>query len=159
MFSFRLFPAKWKQIPPFCHLLFSMEMMQPIRTRALSHARGLSMCTHLTAVEPTCQQDPMKLESFKKQTQIFRKKKNCTTIKHRISVSLWSFTRFNYQRAKCFKGRDIPWRMVLKIGMRKWVKVACTFLRLVTQCIPNQFFFFTTPNFNWTALLGSFILR
>ena len=49
--------------------------MQPIRTRALSHARGLSMCTHLTAVEPTCQQDPMKLESFKKQTQIFRKKK------------------------------------------------------------------------------------
>ena len=29
-----------------------MEMVQPIPTRAQSHARGLSMRTHLTAVEP-----------------------------------------------------------------------------------------------------------
>ena len=29
-----------------------MEMVTPIPTRALSHARGLSMHTHLTAVEP-----------------------------------------------------------------------------------------------------------
>ena len=29
-----------------------MEMVQPIPTRALSRARGLSMRTHLTAVEP-----------------------------------------------------------------------------------------------------------
>ena len=32
-------------------LAFSMEMVQPIPTRALSHARGLSMRTHLTAVD------------------------------------------------------------------------------------------------------------
>ena len=31
-------------------LVFSMEMVQPIPTRALSHARGLSTRTHLTAV-------------------------------------------------------------------------------------------------------------
>ena len=35
-----------------CSLLFSMEMVQLIPTRALSHARGLSMRTHLTAVRP-----------------------------------------------------------------------------------------------------------
>ena len=38
-------------LPPFCRLLFSMER-QPIPTRALSHARGLSLRTHLTAVVP-----------------------------------------------------------------------------------------------------------
>ena len=37
-------------LPPFWHLFVSMEMMQPIPTHALSHARGLSMPTHLTAV-------------------------------------------------------------------------------------------------------------
>ena len=36
-------------LPPFRRLLFCMEM-QPIPTRALSHARGLSMRTHFTAV-------------------------------------------------------------------------------------------------------------
>ena len=39
-------------LPPFCRLLFSMEMVQPIPTCALSHTRGLSMRTHLTAVKP-----------------------------------------------------------------------------------------------------------
>ena len=34
-----------------CSLLFSMEMVTPIPTRALSHARGLSMRTHLTTVD------------------------------------------------------------------------------------------------------------
>ena len=38
-------------LPPFCRLFVSMEMVQPIPTRALSRARGLSMRTHLTAVE------------------------------------------------------------------------------------------------------------
>ena len=37
-------------LPPFCRLFVSMEMVQPIPTRALSCARGLSMRTHLTAV-------------------------------------------------------------------------------------------------------------
>ena len=40
-------------LPPFCRLFVSMEMVQPIPTRALSRARGLSMRTHLTAVECT----------------------------------------------------------------------------------------------------------
>ena len=31
-------------------LAFSMEMVQPIPTRALSHTRGVSMRTHLTGV-------------------------------------------------------------------------------------------------------------
>ena len=39
-------------LPPFCRLFVSMEMVQPIPTRALSRARGLSMRTHLTTVEP-----------------------------------------------------------------------------------------------------------
>ena len=38
-------------LPPFCRLFDSVEMVQPIPTRALSRARGLSMRTHLTAVE------------------------------------------------------------------------------------------------------------
>ena len=38
-------------LPPFWRLLVSMEMVQSIPTRALSRARGLSMRTHLTAVE------------------------------------------------------------------------------------------------------------
>ena len=52
------YPRKMKtntrnlNLPPFCRLLVSMEMVQPIPTRALSRARGLSMRTHLTAVEP-----------------------------------------------------------------------------------------------------------
>ena len=37
--------------PPFWRLLVSIEMIQSIPTRALSRARGLSMRTHLTAVE------------------------------------------------------------------------------------------------------------
>ena len=37
-------------LPPFCRLFVSMEMVQLIPTRALSRARGLSMRTHLTAV-------------------------------------------------------------------------------------------------------------
>ena len=37
-------------LPRFCRLLVSMEMVQLIPKRALSHARGLSMRTHLTAV-------------------------------------------------------------------------------------------------------------
>ena len=36
-------------LPPFCRLFVSMEMVQPIPSRALSRARGLSMRTHLTA--------------------------------------------------------------------------------------------------------------
>ena len=40
-------------LPPFCRLFVSMEIVQPIPTRALSRARGLSMRTHLTAVECT----------------------------------------------------------------------------------------------------------
>ena len=41
-------------LPPFWPLFVSMEMVQPIPTRALSRARGLSMRTHLTgpAVDP-----------------------------------------------------------------------------------------------------------
>ena len=41
-------------LPPFWRLFVSMEMVQPIPTRALSRARGLSMRTHLTgpAVDP-----------------------------------------------------------------------------------------------------------
>ena len=38
-------------LPPFWRLLVSIEMVQSIPTRALSHARGLSMRTHLTAVD------------------------------------------------------------------------------------------------------------
>ena len=38
-------------LPPFCRLFVSMEMLQPIPSRALSRARGLSMRIHLTAVE------------------------------------------------------------------------------------------------------------
>ena len=38
-------------LPPFCRLFVSMEMVQSIPTRALSRARGLSMRTHLTAVK------------------------------------------------------------------------------------------------------------
>ena len=38
-------------LPPFWHLFISIEMVQSIPTRALSRARGLSMRTHLTAVE------------------------------------------------------------------------------------------------------------
>ena len=38
-------------LPPFCHLFVSMEMVQTIPTCALSRARGLSMRPHLTAVE------------------------------------------------------------------------------------------------------------
>ena len=37
-------------LPPFCRLFVSMEMVQPIPTRALSCARGLSMRTYLIAV-------------------------------------------------------------------------------------------------------------
>ena len=39
-------------LPPFWRLLVSIEMVQSIPTLALSRARGLSMRTHLTAVEP-----------------------------------------------------------------------------------------------------------
>ena len=38
-------------LPPFWHLFVSIEMVQSIPTRALSRARGLSMRTHLTAVD------------------------------------------------------------------------------------------------------------
>ena len=38
-------------LPPFWRLLVSMEMVQSIPTLALSRARGLSMRTHLTAVD------------------------------------------------------------------------------------------------------------
>ena len=37
-------------LPPFWRLFVSVEMVQPIPTRALSRARGLSMRIHLTAV-------------------------------------------------------------------------------------------------------------
>ena len=52
---FPLYPHEIKtntrnlNLPPFWHLLVSLEMVQPIPTRALSCARGLSMRTHLTA--------------------------------------------------------------------------------------------------------------
>ena len=41
-------------LPPFWRLLVSIEMVQSIPTRTLSRARGLSMRTHLTAVESYC---------------------------------------------------------------------------------------------------------
>ena len=44
-------------LPPFCRLFVSREMVQPIPTRALSHARGLSMRNHLAAVEPIVKAD------------------------------------------------------------------------------------------------------
>ena len=53
---FRPYPREMKtntrhfNLPLFCRLVFSMEMVQPIPTRALSRTRGLSMRTHLTAV-------------------------------------------------------------------------------------------------------------
>ena len=37
-------------LPPFWLLFVSMEMVQPIPTHALSHARGLSIPTHLTVL-------------------------------------------------------------------------------------------------------------
>ena len=55
---FSPYPREMKHIPrnlnlpPFWRLLVSIEMEQSIPTRALSRARGLSMRTHLTAVEP-----------------------------------------------------------------------------------------------------------
>ena len=42
-------------LPPFWRLFVSMEMVQPIPTHALSRARGLSMRTHLTAVDSRAQ--------------------------------------------------------------------------------------------------------
>ena len=48
-------------LPPFWRLFVSMEMVQPIPTRSLSRARGLSMRTHLTAVDP--QFDPCSPQS------------------------------------------------------------------------------------------------
>ena len=54
---FSLYPREMKHIPrnldlpPFWRLLVSIEMVQSVPTRALSRARGLSMRTHLTAVE------------------------------------------------------------------------------------------------------------
>ena len=54
--SFPPYPREMKtntrnlNLPPFWRLFVSMEMVQPISTRALSRARGLSMRTHLTAV-------------------------------------------------------------------------------------------------------------
>ena len=39
-------------LPPFWHLFVSMEMVQLIPTRTLSHARSSSRRTKLTAVEP-----------------------------------------------------------------------------------------------------------
>ena len=54
---FLAYPREMKHIPrnlnlsPFWRLLVSMEMVQSIPTRALSRAHGLSMRTHLTAVE------------------------------------------------------------------------------------------------------------
>ena len=46
-------------LPPFWHLFVSIEIVQSIPTRALSRARGLSMRTHLTAVDhyTTCDLD------------------------------------------------------------------------------------------------------
>ena len=55
---FSPYPGEMKHIPrnlnlpPFWRLLVSIEMVQSIPTRALTRARGLSMRTHLTAVEP-----------------------------------------------------------------------------------------------------------
>ena len=37
-------------LPLFCRLFVSMEMVQPFSTRALSRAHGLRRCTHFTAV-------------------------------------------------------------------------------------------------------------
>ena len=54
---FSPYPREMKRIlrnlnlPPFWRLLVSIEMVQSIPTRALSRVRGLSMRTHLTAVE------------------------------------------------------------------------------------------------------------
>ena len=54
---FSPYPREMKHIPrnlnlpPFWRLLVSIEIVQSIPTRALSRARGLSMRTHLTAVE------------------------------------------------------------------------------------------------------------
>ena len=48
-------------LPPFCRLFVSMEMVQSTPTYALSRARGLSMRTHLTAVDP--QFDPCSPQS------------------------------------------------------------------------------------------------
>ena len=54
---FSPYPREMKHIPrnlnlpPFWRLLVSIEMVQSIPTRALSRARGLSMPTHLTAVD------------------------------------------------------------------------------------------------------------
>ena len=51
------YPRKMKtntrnlNLPPFCRLLVSIEMVQAIPTRALSRARDISMHTHLTAVD------------------------------------------------------------------------------------------------------------
>ena len=42
--------TRYFNLPLFCRLFVSMEMVQPIPTRALSRARGLSMRTNLTAV-------------------------------------------------------------------------------------------------------------
>ena len=50
-------------LPPFWRLFVSMEMVQPIPTRALSLARGLSMRTHLTAVGQT-QIESLRLTDF-----------------------------------------------------------------------------------------------
>ena len=55
---FSPYPREMKHIPrdlnlpPLWRLLVSVEMVLSIPTRALSRARGLSMRTHLTAVEP-----------------------------------------------------------------------------------------------------------
>ena len=43
--------AKFKSSAILSLVFFSLEMVQPIPTCALSHARGLSMRTHLTTVE------------------------------------------------------------------------------------------------------------
>ena len=43
-------------LPPCWRLFVSMEMVQPIPTRALSRARGLSKRTHLTIVWSWCSQ-------------------------------------------------------------------------------------------------------
>ena len=52
---FSPYPREMKHIPrnsiPFWRLLVSIEMVQSIPTHALSRARGLSMRTHLTAVD------------------------------------------------------------------------------------------------------------
>ena len=42
--------TRYLNLPPFCRLFVSMEMVQPFPTSALSRARGLSIRTHLTAV-------------------------------------------------------------------------------------------------------------